>query len=353
MAAKRNEALAESVEEIKNEQEYRDRISKVRHGLVIVLVLFFIVFVAIALLAISKVGYAAFVGNFSKFNPLMFGAALLAVFIAYVMRFPKWSLYLKRLRVKIPLKKDFLIYMSMYSMDITPGRWGRSIVSYTINKLTGVHFLKTFPAVVADIFTDSLGFCVIAIVSALVIGKFALLSLLVIFLLLLPFVFLYLRGPFLFVKKYLYRYRFLRGYLDRGDLYFESHSLLGIGSYVYSMIFTIPSMFLTGTALYLVILSFGINLPFSYIWVVLFIYSSSLLVGMLSGIPGTLGVTDGLLIGSLTLLLGNYIDFGMAAAVTIVFRAATVWFVQLFGFISLLHTTNYWHKKPLSRANPA
>ncbi|MDE1823422.1 MAG: flippase-like domain-containing protein [Candidatus Micrarchaeota archaeon] len=331
-----------SLNKVRSGARYRDRVQRVRRILIGILVVSFAIFAIIALLAIMKEGLGRFMAILSSLNMFYVLLAILSVFAGYVMRFPKWFIYMRRLGVKIPLVKDFVIYMSMYSMDITPGRWGRGIVSYTINRLTGISFARTFPAVVADIITDSAGFAVVAIGSAILIGRFVYVSLIFVALLLGPLAFLVTKRPFLFLKWRLYRFRRLRSFLDMGHLYFESHGLLGLKSYAYSMLFTIPSMLMNGVALYFVIAGFGINLPWSMLAVVVFIYSSSFLVGMVSGIPATLGITDGLLVGSMTYLLGSYMDFGIAAAVTIVYRIVTVWFVQLFSSVALFRTMKYW-----------
>ncbi|MDE1851489.1 MAG: flippase-like domain-containing protein [Candidatus Micrarchaeota archaeon] len=332
----------EGLSKVKSGAKYRARIRRVRHVVYIILGVSFAIFAIIALFAIGSVGLERFVSILASVKPLYLLLALLSVLAGYLMRFPKWLIYMRRLGVRVPVAKDFIIYMSMYSMDITPGRWGRGIVSYTINRLTGISFVRTFPAVVADIITDSAGFSIVAIGSALLIGKFVDVSLIFVALLVGPLVFLVMKGPFFFMKRMLYRFRALRSFLDMGHMYFESHSLLGIDSYAYSMAFTIPSMLMNGVALYFVIAGFGITLPASELALVVFIYSSSFLVGMVSGVPATLGITDGLLIGSMTLLMGSYISFGVAAAVTIVYRIVTVWFVQLFSSLALFRTMRYW-----------
>lgn len=332
----------EGLSKVKSGAKYRARVRRIRHVIYLILGVSFAIFALIAVWATWSVGLDKFISILASLKPMYVLLALLSVLAGYLLRFPKWLLYMKRLGVKAPLMKNFMIYMSMYSMDITPGRWGRGVVSYTINRLTGISFVRTFPAVVADIITDSAGFSIVAIGSALLIGRFVDVSLVFVAMLVGPLVFLVMKGPFLFMRRMLYRFKGLRGFLDMGHMYFESHSLLGLDSYAYSMAFTIPSMLMNGVALYFVIAGFGIDLPASVLPLVVFIYSSSFLVGMVSGIPATLGITDGLLIGSLTLLMGPYVSFGVAAAVTIVYRIVTVWFVQLFSSLALFRTMKYW-----------
>lgn len=338
-----------SLDKIKNKKQYRSAVGSARRAVFYILVLSLVVFVAIALYAIWNEGIANFAKTFGSIKLRYFFAALLLIFVSYSIRFPKWSLYLKRLGVYIPTWPSFIIYLSMYSMDITPGRWGRAIVSYTINNLSKVRFAVTFPAVVADIFTDFLGFAIICDVTALVVGKFVELSFILTFLMMVPFFFIYVQRPFEYVKRIYYRirhrFRFMRRLdivVSTANMYFKYNRRLGLGAFVYSMALTIPSMFMNGMALYLIIEGFGVHLGFSDIPTVLFIFSSSLVLGMITGVPGTLGVTDAALVSQLQILFPGVIDLGMASSITIMFRIASVWFVEGFGFAALLYTLRYW-----------
>ena len=330
------------IDKIKKGIEYERRISRIRILIASILVASFAVFVVIAALAILNEGLSSFLAAIYSMNLYYFGLALLAILAGYVMRYPKWHLYMQKLKVKIATRANFAIYLSMYSMDITPGRWGRAIVSYTINKLTGVKFAVTFPAVVADIFTDFLGFVVILLATTIFLQKFVLLSLIITLLLLVPFIFIYVRRPFEYIKKKLGRVKRLKSVFEAGDVYFENNKLMTPDAYAYSMIYTIPAMFLNGIALFYVMLAFGVPLTIVDIPTVLFIFTSSLLIGMVTGIPATLGVTDAALIGYLLLFFPTTITVGVASLISIFFRLASVWFVQGFGSVALLDTMRYW-----------
>ncbi len=326
---------------MQKEEQFKSRIRRIRYGIIIFTLISFVIFIIIAALAVINEGLSDFIGNLLRINLYYMAAALGAVFLSYAMRFPKWHIYLKQLKVRLDLKKSFLIYMSMYSMDLTPGRWGRAVVSFTINKITGAKFGRTFPAVVADNFTDFAGFAAVAIVAAFFVNKYILLSVVLIVLMFLPFIFLYMDRPFRYLRRRFGESKRLAGFFKAGNLYFRNNRMLDRKAYLYSMVFTVPSVILIGIALYFVILGFGVSLSPSYLPIVIFIYCSSTLLGMASGVPGTLGVTDAALLGYLSIMLP--IGFGVVAAVTILFRIATVWFVELFGFISLVFTFRYWN----------
>ena len=338
-----------NIEMIKDRSGYNDAVARARSAVYIILALSFIIFVVIAAIAIFNEGLDNFVATFRSINLWYYLAALAIIFLSYTMRYPKWSMYLRRLGVRIGTARNYVIYMSMYSMDMTPGRWGRAIVSYTINRIARVKFAVTFPAVVADIFTDFLGFAVITDAMAVIVGKFILLSFVLTFLLMVPFFFVYVKSPFDYVKGKVMTLKKRFGFLKKLDLifytaelYFKHNKKLRGSAFVYSMVLTIPSMFLNGMALYFTMLALGVPVDIASIPTIIFIFSSSLVLGMITGIPGTLGVTDAALISQLQFFFSGEINLGLASAITIFFRIASVWFVQGFGFAAFTYTLKYW-----------
>ncbi len=333
----------ESMGSMKKSHDYAARMNRISRIVVTLLLISFIVFVMIAALAILKMGISTFFATIKSINAFYYSMALLVIFLGYIARFPKWSIYMRKLGIKVGLKKNFMIYLSMYSMELTPGRWGRAIVSYTINKLTKVKFARTFPAVVADIFTDFLGFVILLLASAFLMHRYIVPSLVISAILIVPFVFLYVRRPFEFIKKKFSKSKRLSSFLRVGSLYFKSNKLLDKSAYASSLGYTVPAMFLNGVSLYFVILAFGVHLNPGFIPTVIFIYATSVILGMISGIPGALGVTDAALLAALVGFLGGAgISFGLASVITIFFRIATLWFVELFGFGALSYTFRYW-----------
>lgn len=101
-----------------------------------------------------------------------------------------------------------------------------------------------------------------------------------------------------------------------------------------------------GLALYLIIASFGIPLTLDLFPTVVFIYTSSLLLGMVTGAPGALGISDAAMIGYLVAFLTPYgLTFGIAAAVVIMFRIASMWFAEGVSSAFLMYTFRYWDTK--------
>jgi glycosyltransferase 2 family protein len=329
--------------DIREDSEYLKRMKRARQIVYIILVISLAIFAVIAAFAIYNEGVSNFINTISSINLYYYLLSFLVLFFAYMLRYPKWEMYLNTLGVKVSRWTNIAVYLSMYSMDITPGRWGRGVVSYTLNRITGSKFATTFPAVVADIFTDFLGFGILAIISAFLVQKYVVTSIVITGILLLPFFFLYVKRPFEYIKEKFGHWKRFQVFWDLGELYFQEKTKLGTRDYLVSIIYTLPSVVLTGLALYFVILAFNIHIGLAQMPEVMFIYSSSLLFGIITGAPATLGVTDALLVGYLTLFFPDFgITFGIAAAITIFFRIVSVWFVQVFGSAALFYTMRRW-----------
>jgi uncharacterized membrane protein YbhN (UPF0104 family) len=280
-----------SIEKIEAEIDYKKRIKRVEYILISILIGSAVVFGFIAISAILSEGVSKFLQTIGSINLFYYGIALLLIFSGYLLRFPKWEYYLKKLKVKIPRRK---------------------------------------------------GFAIICVFFAFFVHKYIVISLVITAILLLPFVFLYHERPFAYLKSKLSRFESLKSFFEVGDLYFRYNKMLGRSAYWYSILYTVPSMLLNGLSMYFVILSFGINVGVANIPTILFIYSSSLIFGMITGIPANLAVTDGAMISELIAFFGSKMDFGLASVITIFFRIATIWFVELFGFIALVYTFRYW-----------
>jgi glycosyltransferase 2 family protein len=328
-------------------RENERKLDRAKYTVVTILVLSLAIFAAIAMLAVLNEGAGRFLATLTSINPFYYFLALACVFAGELLGFPKWELFIRKLGVRVDRLKNLEIYLSMFSMEITPGRWGRAVVSYTLNRHTGVRFARTFPAVVADIFTDFLGFVILALVSAFLVHTYALVSLAIIALLLIPFIFIYVRGPFEWLKGLLGGNKRFAGFFEIGDAYFDSNRLLGGGTYAYAMVFTLPSMLMSGLALYFVILSFGVPIGIGLLPTVLFVYTSAMLLGMVSGMPGALGLADAAFLGYLVTYFGAGfgVTLGVAAAITIMFRVASIWFVEGVGSVFLVRTMRYWESR--------
>jgi len=299
------------------------------------MVLSFVVFVGIALFGnFSKVVSIASTANLSIYA-LAFGCVL----VSFALRFVKWDYYIKKLGLKVSSRKNLAVYMSVYSMDITPGRIGRVVAAFTLNRITKIKFAQIVPIVTMDIFTDFLGTAVLALIASLYLNKYVVYVVTIDLLLLIPFLFILNDWLYKRIKNSMKTSRFLKLFSIYGDEYYASQSVLNTPRvYLTSLVFTLPAEFFCGMALYFTLRSIGIM---SKISESIFAYSSTLVFGMLSGMPGGIGVTDGTLVA----LLGSvyHLSASVSSAATIMVRMATLWFGVGLGAVFLVYTIRYWN----------
>ncbi|MGC8478892.1 MAG: lysylphosphatidylglycerol synthase transmembrane domain-containing protein [Candidatus Micrarchaeia archaeon] len=325
-------------------EEYIKIVKRVRYFIVAGLAASLAVFLGIALFGgIYKVS-----DIIASMNFYIYAIALLLVFVSYIIRFAKWDYYLKKLGLRVPLKENMMVYLSLYSMNITPGKIGRVVSAYTLSKISGIKVAKIVPAVTMDIFTDFIGFAVFALLFSIYAHRFVIYILAADIVLLLPFVFVTHDWLYQKLKNAFKRFRrnqYFGLFSVYGDEYFSSQSdLNNFKTYAYSLLVTLPADFLVGLALFITLSSFGITAP---IGATIFVYSSSQLFGMVSGLPGSIGVSDGTLVA----MVGGVFNLNAMAssAATIMTRVATLWLGVLIGSAFLFYTLKYWDLPEKSR----
>ncbi len=137
--------------------------------------------------------------------------------------------------------------------------------------------------------------------------------------------------------------RFLKLFNIYGDEYFASQSILNTPkTYAISILVSVPAAFLNASALYFSLLAAHIKVSLPVIETI-FIATSSTIFGMITGIPGNLGVTDGSLVALISALFS--LNLNVSSAVTIMFRFATLWFGVIIGGVFLIYTFRYWTNK--------
>jgi uncharacterized protein (TIRG00374 family) len=319
-----------------NQKEYIKLIHKI--GLLSSIGFFgtFIVFLIIILIG----GVSTVIDRMLQANPFIYILAFVTVFIGYIIRFGKWDYYMKTLGLKVPIRKSLSVYLSVYSMNITPGKIGRIVAAYTLKKITKIKFMYIAPLVTMDIFTDSLGMALFALAIAIYVNKFIIYIILADIILLFPFIFLLddwffriLKKRFKNIKKGILMLLFIYG-----DEYYASQSMLNKPKvYLTSILYSLPSAFLNSLALFIVLLSLGVSPALSNS---LFTFASSQLYGMISAIPGNMGITDGFMISSLGSIMN--LNYTTSSAATIMTRFSTLWFGVILGWIFLMYTFKYW-----------
>ena len=94
-------------------------------------------------------------------------AAMGLSFAYYLVRFVRWERYRTLLGVRLDRGTSFLIHLAGLSLTVTPGKMGEAFKSWLIKEVDGSPIARTAPIVVAERFTDLLGFLVLIAIGGL------------------------------------------------------------------------------------------------------------------------------------------------------------------------------------------
>ncbi len=320
-----------------SEKEYFGLVNRIKYVVMLMFLASAIVFFFVAFYG----GFYKVLNDIASSNLYIYSLAFAAVFAGYMLRYFKWRYYLTRLGIHLPPSKNLPIYLSLYSMNLTPGKLGRVLVAYTVSRVAKKKFVRIIPAVTLDIFTDFLGFAIVALIMALYFNRYVYYILIVDIVLILPFAFVMNKRLYDRIKSFFKKHKIWERFTVYGDEYYASQSVINTPKvYLVSLALTVPAAFLAAFSLYisLIALGFGAHLASST-----FIYTTSSLMGMISSSPGNIGVEEGVLIA----LTGTFLhaSASVSSAATIMTRMATLWFGVILGGIMLFYTFRYWRKR--------
>ncbi|MCU1278127.1 MAG: Integral rane protein [bacterium] len=290
--------------------------------------------------ALFYVGFAAYSGFHKVVDALEHyawataAAALCLAAINYLLRFMKWELYLRRLDVRIPLRDSFGIFLSGFSLTVTPGKVGEVLKSYLLREVHGVPMARTAPIVVAERLTDLVALAALALVGvgALAGGER------------IAWVALGLVGVAVAVVA---SERLAHAVIDLvgavpgigklapklREFYAATKQLLAPAPLVVATLLSIVAWLCECVAFWLVLR--GFDGAAASLKLCTFIYATMTIAGALSFLPGGLGVQE---IGMVKLLIAQAhgVSEPVAAAATFITRLCTLWFAVLVGVIALV-----------------
>ncbi|HWE29066.1 MAG TPA: lysylphosphatidylglycerol synthase transmembrane domain-containing protein [Polyangia bacterium] len=300
---------------------------------------------AAALGALFYVGFAAYSGFHKVVDALEHYAwataagALTLAAINYLLRFLKWELYLRRLGVRIPIRDSFGIFLSGFSLTVTPGKVGEVLKSYLLREAHGVPMARTAPIVVAERLTDLVALALLALigVGSILHGgggeRVAWVALGLVGVAVacvaserLAHAVIDLVGGMPVVGKLAPKLR---------EFYGATRELLAPAPLVLATLLSIAAWTCECLAFWLVLR--GFDGAAASLELCTFIYATMTIAGALSFLPGGLGVQE---IGMVKLLVAQAhgVSEPMAAAATFVTRLCTLWFAVIIGVVALVIT---------------
>jgi len=254
---------------------------------------------------------------------------LLLAPLSWVIVFFRWHLLLKNSNIIIPKKENFKIYMAGFAMSVTPGKVGELIKSQFLKSKYGVSRKNTLPIIISEYFYHLVGVLVVSIIGVYYF-EFSLYIIILTSALIITT--LTIISSETFFKKFvnlISKRNFLKKYVSPIS---DSHIILKKSTrgkiFIISSGLSIAFWLTEVLIVYFVFLSFDI-LNFEFFKIAA-IYTTSLILGMLSFLPMGVGVVEGSLAGFL-----NYegIDISIALTLVILIRIFTRWYGVIVGLV--------------------
>lgn len=274
--------------------------------------------------------------SFSVFAWATLPAILGFTVLNYLLRWLKWDYYLRRMGMGqgVSYTDSGLLFTSGMVMAVTPGKVGEVLKSYLLRRLNGTSISASAPIVLAERVTDGL-----AMLLLMGFGLTLYAPARPAFYLLVA-----LTAIGLLVLQSRRLFEIMIGLIERLPLgqriaprlmtaYLSMKELLSWRILLVSTIISLASWFGECVAMYFVLRGLGAPPSFLLLQQATFVFAASTLFGLVSFLPGGLGVSE----GSSTLMLEQLIPLaaGPATTATIIIRFCTLWFGVTLGAVAL------------------
>jgi glycosyltransferase 2 family protein len=308
-------------------------------------ILISIAFGAVVYLAFSV--YADFdklISAFGNFNWFWLPLILTLSFLNYIFRFFKWHYYLHILDIKLSYKTSFLIFLSAFTMSVTPGKMGEVLKSYLLKEENNTPVSKSAPIVLAERLTDFLSIVLLCLIGSYVFNYGQALILIIGLVFVTTIILLSSRNISLKIISFFEKFSFLKQHIQKIHTAYDSiYVMIRVRPLLIATTISLISWFFECFGFYVVINVFissnGLEIS---ILSATFIYAFSTLVGAIAMLPGGVGVTEASLTG---LLVFSKIPKDISVASTIIIRLATLWFAVLVGILAVFIFQKQSNKK--------
>jgi uncharacterized protein (TIRG00374 family) len=302
-------------------------VERLKRNLILALALGVAVYLVLAIYS----GFGGLSAALDGFNYALVPAILGLVSLSYVGRFFRWLYYLRLLKVSVPLGINAAIFAAGLSMTISPGKLGEVLKSVFVQQASGASVARTAPAVVAERATDGTGMVAWGFFGALALGLGP--GTMVVFLAVAAFGIAVLRSRrlSLLAEQVLNNLPLLNRLAPHlQDFHASSNELLATRPLVVGTVISFLSWGLECLGVYLCAVGLDADRPFL---LVVFVFAVSSLIGVLSMLPGGIGAVEAGLAGQFVAVAG--LSAGLAVALTLLIRLATLWFATLVGTVGL------------------
>ena len=248
----------------------------------------------------------------------------------YLLRYVKWSLYLRVLAIEVPTGRNLIIFLGGLSMTVTPGKVGELLKAYLLRTAQGVPMARSVPVVMAERVTDLLALVLLMLggiftfrqgqLAALAVGGLVLALVGVVSSRRLSLGLLSLLGRLPVLRRFAPKLR---------EFYEATAALFRPAPLLLAALLSVAAWFCECIGFHLVLGGFGVT---ATLLLSLFIYAATTIAGLPT--PGGLGLTESGMTALLRLTAGA--TRPVAGAATLIIRLCTLWFAVLVGVIALV-----------------
>lgn len=274
--------------------------------------------------------------DLQSFSWLLLPAILGFTLLNYVLRWLKWDYYLRRLGCgeRVGRFDSGLIFTAGMVMAVTPGKLGEVFKSYLLRRVNATPVTRSAPIVFAERLTDGLAMLLLMALGLTLYPPARPAFALLVVATLVGILVLQFRGLS----------RRLIGAVSRlpggaklaprlATIYESTHELLDWRVLLVSTAISFISWGFECVAFYYVLVGLGLAGTPLLLLQATFIFAASTLFGLVSFLPGGLGVSEVSSVGLLVAIVG--IGAAGATTATILIRFCTLWFGVLLGVIAL------------------
>lgn len=262
------------------------------------------------------------------------GAALALAALNYLLRWVRWTLYLRRVGADVAPKLNALVFVSGFALSVTPGKLGELVKAYFLKRACDIPMTQTAPIVVAERVTDLVALLLLGLGGVALYGVGT--TMVAVGAAVIGVGLVILAWPALArsLIDLACRPRFLHGLRERLLTFYEGlAALLRPSALAFALPLSLVAWLAECLGFAVIIAAFpGTDVP---VGLATLIYASTTIAGALSFLPGGLLVTE----ATMTVFLvksARGLDEATAVAATILTRLATLWFAVGLGICAFL-----------------
>jgi len=301
--------------------------SEIKKRGILIIIGFVIFYVAFAIFYDAR----QFAEGVAKINYYLVIPILLSFTAGLLLKSMRQFLFLKHVKITIPIKQNIIIYVSGLSMLFTPGGLGEMIKSHFLKKKYNQPVSKTLPIVLVERYHDALAILSLLIIFSLATNSsFLVIPIVIISILLVVSIILVRRKQVMnSFQKLIQKIKILKTFENHSVDFSETLSSFSAKKIFFSgWAVGVAAWSFDSLGIYLCFQAFDLDFDFLISAV---IGLSSILFGAMSLIPGGVGVTE---ISFVALLSAQRIDSSISSTLALFLRLLSIWYATLLGIIA-------------------